>query len=282
MKRRTLILLMVGCLTIAACSNNTADSAGGNTASPGDTASPGSTANPGGTADPDSAAGPPTEAAPTSAFGLGGSATNPDAAASSPTSAPNPAAPGHGGSAANPPDAATPTPPEQTDPAGGDGPAPAAGPTGPLDQNTTHWFDTFCSTLATVATTRNDAADLNLGDAASMQSALIGALTTLGEVFHTATSTLAGLPPPAVAGGEQFAATVTAAFDQDAQQFAASAAALGTTDPEDTRAQADATVRLNADAETATNLIDPLNSPGIPTDTRAAIQRIPSCQTVWP
>ena len=251
MKRHTLILLMVGCLTLAACSHNAADSAGGNTASQGSTAGQGVTANPGTTA------GTPTAAAPTSS------------------------AIGPGGSAANPTDAATPTPPQPADPAGG-GPAPAAGPADPLDQHTTQWFDTFCSTLATVASTRSDAADLNLGDAASMQSALIGALTTLGEVFHTATSTLAGLPPPAVTDGEQFAATVTAAFDHDAQQFAASAAALGTTDPEDTRAQADATVRLNADAETATNLIDPLNSPGIPTDTRAAIQRIPSCQTVWP
>jgi hypothetical protein len=116
-----------------------------------------------------------------------------------------------------------------------------------------------------------------------MQSALIGALTTLGEVFHTATSTLNGLPPPAVTGGDQFAATVTTAFGQDAQQFAASAAALGTTDPEDTQAQADATVRLNADAETAaTKLIDALDGLGIPAETRAAIQRIPSCQTVWP
>jgi len=277
MKRHTLILLMVGCLTLAACSHNAADSAGGNTASQGSTAGQGVTANPGTTA------GTPTAAAPTSsAIGPGGSAANPTDAASAPPSAPNPTAPGPGVSAANPTEAATPTPPEPTDPAGGGGPAPVAGPADPLDQHTTQWFDTFCSTLATVASTRSDTADLNLGDAASMQSALIGALTTLGEVFHTATSTLAGLPPPAVAGGEQFAATVTAAFDQDAQQFAASAAALGTTDPEDTRAQADATVRLNADAETATNLIDPLNSPGIPTDTRAAIQRIPSCQTVWP
>ena len=270
MKRHTLILLMVGCLTLAACSNNAADSAGDNTASQGTTANPGTTA------------GTPPAAAPTSsAIGPGGSAANPTDAASAPPSAPTPTA-GTGGSAANPTDAAPPTLPEPTNPAGGGGPAPAAGPADPLDQHTTQWFDTFCSTLATVASTRSDTADLNLGDAASMQSALIGALTTLGEVFHTATSTLAGLPPPAVAGGEQFAATVTAAFNQDAQQFAASAAALGTTDPEDTRAQADATVRLNADAETATNLIDPLNSPGIPTDTRAAIQRIPSCQTVWP
>jgi hypothetical protein len=115
-----------------------------------------------------------------------------------------------------------------------------------------------------------------------MQSALIGALTTLGEVFHTATSTLAGLPPPAVTGGDQFAASVTAAFGQDARQFDASAAALGTTDPEDTQAQAAATVRLNADAETATNLIDALDSLGIPAETRAAIQRLPSCRTVWP
>jgi hypothetical protein len=247
MKRHTLILLMVGCLTLAACSHNAADSAGGNTASPGSTANP---------------------------------ATNPTAAAS-PTSAPNPAAVGHGGSATNPTDAATPTPPQPTDPAGG-GATPAAGPADPLDQHTTQWFDTFCSTLATVASTRSDAADLNLGDAASMQSALIGALTTLGEVFHTATSTLAGLPPPTVTGGDHLAVTVTTAFGQDAQQFAASAAALGTTDPEDTQAQADATVRLNADAETATHLIDAVDSPGIPSDTRAAIQRIPSCQTVWP
>src|SRR6476646_2354543 len=183
MKRHTLILLMVGCLTLAACSHNAADSAGGNTASPGSTANP---------------------------------ATNPTAAAS-PTSAPNPNAPGPGGSATNPTDAATPTPPQPTDPAGG-GATPDAGPADPLDQHTTQWFDTFCSTLATVASTRSDTADLNLGDAVSMQSALIGALTTLGEVFHTATSTLAGLPPPTVTGGDHLAVTVTTAFGQDAQQ----------------------------------------------------------------
>ena len=259
MKRNTLfIVLTAGCVALSGCSSSAADSPDTHPATPPPSAS---------TTVHDAASGtPPADS----------TAADPGTTAVQMSRDPSldPPPPDAGGPS-SPPD-----PPDQADPAQeGSAPAPD-GQTNPLDQNSVRWFDTFCSTMTTVIAVRDDTALVNVGDAASMQSALIGSLTTLGEAFNTSTSTIAGLTPPGVTGGKQLASTITTAFQQYGQRFTASAATLAAADPEDTLAQAKATTNLDSDTQQAIGLTNAVTSLDLNIATRTAIQAIPSCQTL--
>ncbi|MGS0687639.1 hypothetical protein ACVBEQ_21185 [Nakamurella sp. GG22] len=147
-----------------------------------------------------------------------------------------------------------------------------------LDPGSVRWFTTFCSTMANVDAVRNNAAEVNVGDAASMQSALIGSLTTLADLFDTSTSTMAGLKPPAVPGGDQLNSTITKAFRQYGQRFTASAAKLAAANPEDTLAQADATRSLQSDTQHAIDLTNTVRDLSVNSTTRAAIRDVVPCR----
>lgn len=150
--------------------------------------------------------------------------------------------------------------------------------TNPLDPDSVRWFTVFCSTVATAVAVRDNTANVNVGDAASMQSALIGSLTTLADVFNRSTSSMAALKPPVIAGGEQLAATVTKAFHQYGQQFTALVAKLAAANPEDTLAQLNATTSLQSDTQHAIDLRNTVRNLRVDSATKAAIRNVDSCR----
>jgi hypothetical protein len=168
------------------------------------------------------------------------------------------------------------------DPADSGSPSNSANGTSALDQNGSQWFATFCSAVIAVADTQTQVGQIDVADSASMQSAIVGLLTTLGGTFSTSESTLAALAPPSVTAGTGFAADVLTAFDQYGVRFTHYAEELAAADSEDTNAQAVAVANLNTDAQQVSQLVAALNALNVSDGTRSAIHQLPSCRTLQP
>lgn len=150
----------------------------------------------------------------------------------------------------------------------------------PVDGTSSRWFDTFCSAMSTAASTRDALDSVNVGDAASEQSTLLGLLITMGDTFTSAASTLSGLGAPPATGGDTWPATVQSSLASTAQQLTDTATALAAADPNDTTAQTTATDTLITHTDQAQQLAQSIADTDLSDTQRAALGQLPSCRGV--
>jgi hypothetical protein len=134
--------------------------------------------------------------------------------------------------------------------------------------------------MSTAASTRDALNSVNVGDAASEQSTLLGLLITMSNAFASAAAILASTGTPTVTAGDTWPVTVQSTLATTAEQLTTVAAALAAADPNDTTAQATATDTLITRTDQAQQLVQSIADTDLSDAQRTALGRLPSCRGV--
>ncbi len=142
------------------------------------------------------------------------------------------------------------------------------GDTTTLDAQSTTWFDTMCSGMQPMTA-------LVSGDIDSAES-FNDAMNTAGKAFQDTGAQLGTIPPPTFEGGEEFAATTSAGFQDFGQTFIDIGQRALEVEDGDTAAQQQLLQDLQSEAVNS-----PVAQMQLTPQLAEAVQAIPSCQALF-
>jgi len=165
---------------------------------------------------------------------------------------------------------------------GGDessGPGTTVTISGPLDAQTTHWFDVFCTGLAPMATMDGAMTSVDPSDPKDMQASYVTLYNTLGDAFSKTAASLQGTPPPTFDNGAQIAGDLVTSLSTAGAEMKKVASQVAAADASDVdsiqTAMAQASEQMSEDLS-GLNLDDYELDP----KTQDAVNAIPSCKAI--
>jgi hypothetical protein len=150
--------------------------------------------------------------------------------------------------------------------------APSGSGAGPLDAQSTAWFDALCPGLIKAASLLSGVG----GTAASpSQQDIVEAVRQASTVIGDTAGQLAALPPPTFAGGQHVATGVVGAMQSATTQMTANAATYAAIDPADSAALQAGRISLQTELLTSLGFLRDLGK--IDPAVTSEIAKIPSC-----
>jgi len=150
---------------------------------------------------------------------------------------------------------------------------------GPLDAQTTHWFDVFCTGLAPMASMNDAMTSIDPSDPKSMQSSYVTLYNTLGDAFTKTAASLQGTPPPTFDKGAEIAGDLVTSLSTAGTEMKKVAGQVAAADASDVdsiqTAMAQANQQMSKDLS-GLNIDDYELDP----KTQDAVNAIPSCKAI--
>ncbi len=148
-----------------------------------------------------------------------------------------------------------------------------------IDQQTTQWFDTFCTSLAPVKDLQNLQSKIDASDPKKTLAAVSLAMTKLGSAFSDASSKLKDAPKPTFDGGAEFADKIVSSFNELGPKFTTLGEKFAKADPTDPSSLSELST-LSSDLQDAVKPLQELQNIQVTPAISQGIAAIPSCQAL--
>ncbi len=148
-----------------------------------------------------------------------------------------------------------------------------------IDEQTTQWFDTFCTSLAPVKDLQNLQSKIDPSDPKATLTAVSDAMTKLGAAFTDAGSKLKDAPKPTFDGGDEFADKIVTSFSELGPKFTSLGEKFAKADPSDPSSLSELST-LSTDLQDAVKPLQELQNMKVSSAVAQGIAAIPSCQAL--
>jgi predicted small secreted protein len=145
-----------------------------------------------------------------------------------------------------------------------------------IDEQTTVWFDTYCTAMAPVLDLQNLGSELDTSDLEGTFKTLSEAMNKLGAAFTDASAKLKDAPPPTFDGGPEFASKILTAFEELGPKFTALGEEFAKADPSDPASMQNLQT-LGQDLQSAAEPMQEFANMKVTPEVQMAIMQIPSC-----
>jgi hypothetical protein len=148
-----------------------------------------------------------------------------------------------------------------------------------IDEQTTQWFDTFCTSLAPVKDLQNLQSQIDPSDPKKTLAAVSAAMKKLGTAFTDAGSKLKDAGKPTFEGGAEFADKIVSSFRELGPKFTSLAEKFAKADPSDPSSLSELGT-LSSDLQDAVGPLQELQKIKVTQAVSQGIAAIPSCQAL--
>jgi len=148
-----------------------------------------------------------------------------------------------------------------------------------IDEPTTQWFDTFCTSLAPVKDLQNLQSQIDPSDPKKTLTVVSLAMNKLGTAFTEAGSKLKDAPKPTFDGGAEFADKIVSSFSELGPKFTTLGEKFAKADPSDPSSLAELST-LSTDLQDAVKPLQELQNIEVSPAVSQGIAAIPSCQAL--
>ena len=165
---------------------------------------------------------------------------------------------------------------------GGDeesGPGTTVTISGPLDAQTTHWFDVFCTGLAPMASMDSEMTSVDPTDPKGMQTSYVTLYNTLGDAFTKTAASLQSTPPPTFDKGAEIAGDLVTSLATAGTEMKKVAGQVAAADASDVDSIQTAMAQANQEMSKDLSGLD-IDDYELDPKTQDAVDAIPSCKAI--